>query len=212
MNYLKTRALIVALALIAPSIALADEPVDVGVSGPEQQEQYRFQPALVFVGGAFDQSSIDTENGQVFGVELGVNSPIRLVPPGRLRHVFGLGVSSVEGRGRSADGFGVLSVELNTYYMKPVGRGFRLGAGAGLGYVRIKQDALTGPYSASGAQLAVVLDYPKGRWVFGGELRRQLTGEFGRVSANAGDQDSLSRDVDLPNTRFLLKAGYSFTP
>ena len=74
--------------------------------------------------------------------------------------------------------------------MNPISEVIQLGvdAGAGLGHVRIKQDALGDSYSTGSAQFGVVLDYQKDRWVLGAELHHQLTGGFEQISTAYGGQ------------------------
>ncbi len=194
--------------LALPVSAVASDSA-VAPSTVDSEGTYRFNPSLSLVAGLLDQHVTNANSAKSIGAEIRINSPFRSSLSGRLLHSLSVtGSSSAKTNPWDSSAFSLGSFEFNTYYLLTLNGQLDYGFGAGVSKIRIKQDAYVESYSASGVQLNALLEYKKAKWLYGAEVRHQLTGEFERLNTRSGFGD---RTAKLPNTRLLLKLGYRFS-
>lgn len=154
-------------------------------------DSYVAEPTLALIGGQSDVSDSGSNAETVAGIELSINCPCLKTPTNRIRQRISLSQTDQD----SAE---LISLEFNPHYMVPVSRGLEVGFGPGIGVINatVADDDDT----VLGFNLGVSVDYRRGKFFAGADLRHQIT--------NDGDFDN--NKIDFENTRATLKLGVNF--
>ena len=158
---------------------------------PVQTDDYQFAPQLSVVAGTMKPA--DGDSGSISGLELAINCPLVKAPNGVIRQQ--ISITSYD-----ENGVEIQSFELNPHYQIDVAQDVAFGFGPGFGYLTADGAGLDD--SAITLQAGATLSYTMGQVVIGAEARYQLAVNDMKTSTGA--------DVDLDNTRFMLKLGYRF--
>lgn len=158
---------------------------------PVVNDDYQYAPQLSLIGGSMDPS--DGNSGSMSGIELSLNCPLLKAPEGVIRQQ--ISFTSYDENGLELDSF-----ELNPHYQINIAPDMTFGFGPGFGYVTAKSAAVDD--SAFTLQAGASLNYTAGQIVIGAEARYQLM--VSDIEASNGSE------VDVDNTRLMLKLGYRF--
>ncbi|MEE9492938.1 MAG: outer membrane beta-barrel protein [Gammaproteobacteria bacterium] len=161
------------------------------VFAPILKQGYAFEPTVSILLGGEGENLSDITDGFVWGVEGAFNCPLLKTPGNNIRQRVSL--TSYDEKGLE-----LISFELNPHYMIPVGEGFKVGFGPGVGFVSAELGG--DDDSVFTFQVGASATYEINQFSAGIELRHQFTqdAEFNNI------------ENDLDNTRFLVKLGYSF--
>lgn len=183
----------IAVAVIASSLSLSSQVAfaEGWELFPIVNDDYQYAPQLSLIGGSMDPG--DGDSGSMTGVELSLNCPLLKAPEGIIRQQ--ISYASYDEKGLEVDSF-----ELNPHYQIDIAPDVAFGFGPGFGYVSAKGTGIDD--SAFTLQAGASLNYSIGQVVIGAEARYQLM--VSDIEANNGGE------VDLDNTRMMLKLGYRF--
>jgi len=158
---------------------------------PIVNDDYQYAPQLSLIGGSMDPS--DSDSGSMTGIELSLNCPLLKAPEGIIRQQ--ISYASYDENGLEVDSF-----ELNPHYQIDIAPDVAFGFGPGFGYVSAQGAGIDD--SAFTLQAGATLNYTVGQVVVGAEARYQFM--VSDIETNN------SSEVDLDNTRLMLKLGYRF--
>lgn len=182
-----------ASALIASTLAIsAQSALATGWElFPIVSDDYQYAPQLSLMAGSM--SPADGDSGSMSGIEFSLNCPLLKAPEGVIRQQISLA-------SYDENGVEVTSIELNPHYQINLAPNVDFGFGPGFGYTMVEGTGLDD--SAITLQAGASLNYTMGQMVIGGEARYQMT--LSDIDMNNGS------NVDLNNTRLMIKLGYRF--
>jgi hypothetical protein len=158
---------------------------------PIAGDGYEFKPKLSLITGSMDPS--DASSGAMTGLELAMNCPLLKAPNGVIRQ-------QVSYASYDEKGVEITSFELNPHYQIELAQDVTFGFGPGFGYVWAESTGLDD--SAFTLQAGASLNYSLGQIEIGAEARYQTMVSDITTAGGA--------DVDLDNTRLMIKVGYKF--
>jgi hypothetical protein len=158
---------------------------------PVTGDNYEFKPKLSLITGSMDPA--DGSSGTMTGLELAINCPLLKAPNGVIRQQ--VSYASYDENGVKIDSF-----ELNPHYQIEVAQDVTFGFGPGFGYTWAETTGLDD--SSFTLQAGASLNYSLGQVEIGAEARYQTL--VSDIKTQGGTE------VDLDNTRLMLKVGYKF--
>lgn len=183
----------IAAAIVASTLSISSQAVlaDGWELFPIVSDDYQYAPQLSLIGGSMEPG--DGDSGAMSGLELSLNCPLLKAPEGIIRQQ--ISYASYDENGLEIDSF-----ELNPHYQIDVAPDVTFGFGPGFGYVSAQGTGMDD--KAFTLQAGASLNYSIGQIVIGAEARYQFM--VSDLEANNGSE------VDLDNTRMMLKLGYRF--
>ena len=158
---------------------------------PVVSDDYNFAPQLSIITGNLDPK--DGESGSLTGLELAINCPLLKAPNGVIRQ-------QVSYATFDENGVEISTFELNPHYQIEVAPNLNFGFGPGFGYITAEGGNLDD--SSITLQAGASLNYHIDQFVVGAEARYQTLLSDMKLPSGG--------EVDIDNTRFMLKIGYNF--
>lgn len=183
----------IAVSIVAGALSISSQVAlaDGWELFPVVNDDYQYAPQLSLIGGSMDPG--DGDSGSMTGLELSLNCPLLKAPEGIIRQQ--ISYASYDENGLEIDSF-----ELNPHYQIDIAPDVTFAYGPGFGYVSAQGAGIDD--SAFTLQAGASLNYTIGQVVIGAEARYQFM--VSDIEANNGSE------VDLDNTRMMLKLGYRF--